>query len=297
MLRPQPELWVPTVSHMRVLFLHQNFPGQFVHLAQAVHATGNETRAITDAVNTRPDVVPTERYVFSPAGEPDRGFPLARSFSERVRRGETVARKMLEMREDGFTPDLVVGHFGWGETLFVKDVWPQTKLIVYGEYFYAADGGDADFDPEFQAPLTVLMRAMIGSMVAPETIHSAACPARTSISLAGGTASIWRLTAGRAFSSAPILQLNRLPDTITGNRIGRWWAERAVPRCCAKSSYSRQGHSNFEVIDEPRIEKPYAVLLGRPVDPSGLAHTTWRGFGKAPRSRCFSIKSLTRPNF
>lgn len=121
---PQPELWVRHCLTCAFSFCIKTSRVICASCA-GVARSGNETRAITDAVNTRPEVVSTERYVFSPAGEPDRGFRLARSFSERAHRGETVAQKMLEMRQDGFTPDLVVGHFGWGETLFVKAVCPN----------------------------------------------------------------------------------------------------------------------------------------------------------------------------
>ena len=133
---------------MRVLFLHQNFPGQFVHVARALAAAGHEVVAITDRANTRLDLVRTLRYAFDQrtAGRP---HPLAASFAERVARGEAVAQAMRHLDAEGFVPDLVIGHFGWGETLFVKDVWPRTKLVVHAEYYYAADGADVGFDPEF----------------------------------------------------------------------------------------------------------------------------------------------------
>jgi len=148
---------------MRVLFIHQNFPGQFVHLAQALGRNrDHEILAITDCANTRPELVRTLRYRYSPevAGRPHR---LALNFADRVARGAVVARTLDEVRESGFTPDVVIGHVGWGETLFVKDVWPETKLIVHAEYFYAADGGDAGFDPEFQGNRTLEDRLAIKS--------------------------------------------------------------------------------------------------------------------------------------
>ena len=133
---------------MRVLFLHQNFPGQFVHVARALAEAGHEVIAITDRTNTRPDLVRTLRYAFDrrAAGRP---HPWAISFAERVARGEAVAQAMRNLGAEGFVPDLVIGHFGWGETLFVRDVWPGTKLVVHAEYYYAADGADVGFDPEF----------------------------------------------------------------------------------------------------------------------------------------------------
>jgi glycosyltransferase involved in cell wall biosynthesis len=133
---------------VRALFLHQNFPGQFLHIAAALQdAKGNDIRAITDAANQRPDLVPTRRYRFTDAY--DGTHYLARHFASRVGRGEVAAREMQALKHEGFDPDIVVGHPGWGETLFVKDVWPQTRLIVHAEYYYQPAGGDTDFDAEF----------------------------------------------------------------------------------------------------------------------------------------------------
>jgi hypothetical protein len=111
---------------MRVLFLHQNFPGQFLHVARALKERGHKVAAVTDAGNTRPDVIPTLRYRFEDAraGNP---HPLARNFALRVARGEIVVKALCRLRDDGFVPDVVVGHPGWGETLFVKDVFPKAR--------------------------------------------------------------------------------------------------------------------------------------------------------------------------
>ncbi|MGZ8969767.1 MAG: glycosyltransferase, partial [Telluria sp.] len=45
-------------------------------------------------------------------------------------------------------PDVIVAHPGWGEALFMKDVFPQAKLVIYCEYYYALEGQDVGFDPE-----------------------------------------------------------------------------------------------------------------------------------------------------
>jgi glycosyltransferase involved in cell wall biosynthesis len=136
---------------MRILFLHQNFPAQFLHVARELHGiAGNDVCAITDAANLRPDLVPTRRYRFD-ARSIGINHPLAAHFASRVARGEIVAREMLALRQDGFVPDVVVGHPGWGETLFAKDVWPDTRLVVHAEFYYRTTGGDMDFDAEFSS--------------------------------------------------------------------------------------------------------------------------------------------------
>ena len=55
-------------------------------------------------------------------------------------------------RKQGFDPDLVVVNTGWGENLFLKDVWPKARHVAYFEYYYHAKGQDLDFDPEFPVP-------------------------------------------------------------------------------------------------------------------------------------------------
>ena len=136
---------------MRILFLHQNFPGQFVHLAQELQRRGGyELHALTDAANTRPEFIPTTRYHFNPA-KLQASLPLAQNYALRAARGEAVARALVALRDEtGFVPDLIIGHLGWGETLFVRDVFPKARQIVHAEFYYTSEGADAGFDPEFR---------------------------------------------------------------------------------------------------------------------------------------------------
>lgn len=69
----------------------------------------------------------------------------------KVIRGEAAFKAALQMKSEGVRPDVIVAHPGWGESLFLKEVWPQTKLGIYCEFFYRTDGADVGFDPEFPA--------------------------------------------------------------------------------------------------------------------------------------------------
>lgn len=134
---------------MRILFLHQNFPGQFGHVAKALsQRSGTEVLALADAANPRPVIVPTVRYNF-PTDKLPAVPSVARTFLANSARGEVAAAAMRQLAAKGFTPDVVVGHPGWGETYFVRDVWPKTRLIVHAEFFYSRSGSDVGFDPEF----------------------------------------------------------------------------------------------------------------------------------------------------
>jgi glycosyltransferase involved in cell wall biosynthesis len=134
----------------KILFIHQNFPGQFKSLAPALAARGDDVVAMT---MQNLDVREWNRVKIVPYGA-QRGstigiHPWVVDLESKVIRGEACYRAAIKLREEGFLPDLIVAHPGWGESLFLKDVWPDARLALYCEYFYQVQGGDIDFDPEF----------------------------------------------------------------------------------------------------------------------------------------------------
>jgi glycosyltransferase involved in cell wall biosynthesis len=135
---------------MKILFVHQNFPGQFLYLAPAMAHRGHECLALTDAGNSRASFIPVERYTHKPEKVDPGQCRLGRNYTTMSDRAVTVARAAIKLRdEQGYCPDVIFGHSGWGETLFLKEVWPQAKLIVYAEFYYKGLGADVGFDPEF----------------------------------------------------------------------------------------------------------------------------------------------------
>lgn len=134
---------------MKILLVHQNFPGQFLNLAPALAARGHEVTALTDEGNQRPSPVRTLRYK-APPKEITVSHPPGRVYAEMSARGLSVARAARVMRDrHGYVPDLIFGHSGWGETLFLKEVWPSARLCIYAELLYRSRGHDVGFDTEF----------------------------------------------------------------------------------------------------------------------------------------------------
>jgi glycosyltransferase involved in cell wall biosynthesis len=138
---------------VKILFVHQNFPGQFLHLAPELQKRGHDCLALTDNGNTRGSAIPVLKYKHD-APQPDPAATrLGRNYTLMSDRGVTVARAALQLREKkGYVPDVIFGHSGWGETLFLKEVWPEAKLLVYAEFYYRGKGADVGFDPEFDKP-------------------------------------------------------------------------------------------------------------------------------------------------
>lgn len=135
---------------MRILFVHQNFPGQFLHLAPALVERGHDVVALTDEGNTRPSGITTYRYR-APDARPDPAVTrMGTTYTEMTSRAWRVARAARLLRDrHHYVPDVIFGHGGWGETLFLREVWPDARLIVYAELYYAPRGLDVGFDPEF----------------------------------------------------------------------------------------------------------------------------------------------------
>lgn len=135
---------------MRILFVHQNFPGQFPHLAPALAARGHEVMALTDAANRHKTALRTMRYAFEQPKAEFATHGLAATFYQMTERGRAAARASVTLRDrHGFSPDVIMGNLGWGETLFLKEVWPKARLLIYAEFFYHPSGYDVGFDPEF----------------------------------------------------------------------------------------------------------------------------------------------------
>jgi len=133
---------------MKILFIHQNFPGQFKHLAPALSARGHEVMALTLSKKAVPEEIKVIGYQLSRVNGKDT-HPWLLDTESKVIRGEAAYRAALELKAQGYEPVLIIAHPGWGESLFLKQVWPNAKLLAYCEYFYGAKGSEIGFDPEF----------------------------------------------------------------------------------------------------------------------------------------------------
>jgi glycosyltransferase involved in cell wall biosynthesis len=134
---------------MKILFVHQNFPGQYLHLASHLGALpGNEVIFITQRKDDAK--LPGVRNIVY---KPHRGITknlhhYLVDTESGLLNAQTVARIALDLKKAGFVPDVMLGHNGWGEIWYLKDVFPDTPLIGYFEFFYRFRGADVGFDPD-----------------------------------------------------------------------------------------------------------------------------------------------------
>ena len=135
---------------MNILFIHQNFPGQFKFLAPALVQQGHTVVAMTMQKTEAKDWQGVKLAPYNASrGTTPKVHPWVSDFETKTIRAEACFRAALKLKAGGFTPDVIVAHHGWGESLFLKEVWPRAKLGIYCEFYYQPHGADVGFDPEF----------------------------------------------------------------------------------------------------------------------------------------------------
>jgi glycosyltransferase involved in cell wall biosynthesis len=164
---------------MKILFVHQNFPGQYLHLAKHLAAVpGNEVVFITQRDDvTLPNV---KMVIYRPQRPITPGVHhYLREAEASVLNAQNVMRGALELQKSGFVPDVMLAHNGWGELWYLKDVFPRTPLIGYFEFFYHLKGADVGFDPKARPRLDDAPRIRtknIGNLLALDAVDLGQCP-------------------------------------------------------------------------------------------------------------------------
>jgi len=164
---------------MKVLCVHQNFPGQYLHLARHL---GSQSQHQVVFITQRQDgelpgvrkVVYKPRRTISP-----QVHHYLRESEGAVLNAQEVARVAMDLRKAGFIPDVMLGHNGWGEIWYLKDIFPEAPLIGYFEFFYRMQGADVGFDPaEPITPDTAprLRTKNLGNLLALDTADLGQCP-------------------------------------------------------------------------------------------------------------------------
>ncbi len=133
-------------------------PAQFRHLAPAL-AVQERYRVVFVTQRSGADLpgVHTVRYE-APRPASAATHHYVRQFEASVRFGQQVARALIELKREGFDPAVIIGHPGWGEMLFVRDVFPRAAIISYAEFYYSGVGADVGFDPDEPASFDAICR-------------------------------------------------------------------------------------------------------------------------------------------
>ena len=135
---------------MNILFVHQNMPGQYRELVQWLAETGAHRIYFRTQRQNPPTFNGVETRIYKSHHRPAKdAYGLSKVWEEATGYGygAAMAAHRLETKE-GFKPDIVIGHVGWGELTFFKQIWADVPIIGYFEFYYRETGGIVGFDPE-----------------------------------------------------------------------------------------------------------------------------------------------------
>jgi glycosyltransferase involved in cell wall biosynthesis len=136
---------------VNILFVHQNFPGQYKHIAPALVERGHKVVAI--GMHNNRKIPGVEQHFYKTKRGTTKGIhPWVIDYEAKVIRAEACAELCEDLRKQGFIPDVICVHPGWGEALLLREVWPAAKQLHFVEFFYGPEGKDVGFDPEFPVP-------------------------------------------------------------------------------------------------------------------------------------------------
>jgi len=134
---------------MIYLFIHQNFPGQYSKIVRHLaDQPGNKVYFITQP-NSNWMAGVTKLIYNRPIPDQIICHPFTYDFDVATRIGLTVAEICKDLKIQGIIPDIIIGHAGWGEMTFVKDIFPDSPVLSYFEFYYHYSNVDLGFDPEF----------------------------------------------------------------------------------------------------------------------------------------------------
>jgi glycosyltransferase involved in cell wall biosynthesis len=131
---------------VRLLLIHQNFPGQFRQLAPYLHSCGHELVAICS--HQRPVPLPCRILRYAEPPKPPPGLPFSTQIAhEAFARADQVARLCQQLQQEGWHPDRIAVHSGWGESLGLQEVWPSVPQILWPELWVRPLHGGYGVDP------------------------------------------------------------------------------------------------------------------------------------------------------
>lgn len=164
---------------MKVLCVHQNFPGQYLHIVRYLGAQA-EHQVVFITQRKDAELPGVKKIVYKPHRSiTPQVHHYLRESEAAVLNAQEVARIALNLRKAGFIPDVMLGHNGWGEIWYLKDIFPEAPLIGYFEFFYRLQGADVCFDPA--DPITPdtaprLRTKNLGNLLALDTADLGHCP-------------------------------------------------------------------------------------------------------------------------
>ena len=163
---------------MNILFLHPNFPGQFLQLARYLGDQGRHRVMYISKDHNGSQLPGVQVAMHKPPREATPNIHrYLKMAEEAVLEGQMVLRSIDAVkRQANFVPDVIVGHTGWGSTLYLKDLLPDVPVVGYFEWYYNSSGGDVGYWPDEK--VTIDDKCRIRTINAHHLLNLQACDVR-----------------------------------------------------------------------------------------------------------------------
>lgn len=157
-----------------VLFVQPKLPGQFrQQIFKELSRPDTDVLLLSNVSFGRADVpkgAVHELYSNPANGAPN--DPLCAEFNTAISTAQEVEKAALKLKQRGYYPDTIVAYYGYGESLFLRGVFPNARIVTFFEYFYGLKDGAMNFDPEFRQPeAEILRRSKARNAVALMALH------------------------------------------------------------------------------------------------------------------------------
>ncbi|MBV1901333.1 MAG: glycosyltransferase [Kordiimonadaceae bacterium] len=130
---------------MHILFVHNNFPGQYRRIAQYL-SQFPEFKLHAATLSTNEQKSSLVRATYAPHREPtEKVHPALVTTEKAVIMGQAAYGSLADYKVKNGSPDIIMAHSGWGANMFLKDLFPTSKLLTYFEWYYHCHNSDGEF--------------------------------------------------------------------------------------------------------------------------------------------------------
>lgn len=131
---------------MNILFIHRTFPGQFEFIIQYLLQEGHKVTFITNNERTS-EMQGVKKYIYKLKRQVSPNCShFLQHYEQSVIHAEAVAELALELKNNGYKPDIIYGFSGWGSSMFIKDVFQDVPFLCYFGWFEQPENSVFDFD-------------------------------------------------------------------------------------------------------------------------------------------------------